>query len=237
MPQTVSSTTATDTKTQISHGAKPANSLGKWFNRRTLLAAIGLATTSTAIAAAQTNTQSNAPTKSKPLQLRDDAVAISVAKQEIAELRCQYAKATDLIGTAQPAAVAEGRRIYHRIFRPEAVIGASGRDDVTGPDAWVDVVLDALKVYEKTQHLIGTQLVEIQHLPRSSPSLSAALNAQTGSASMSSYLQAWHAKADGELWLFIGSYSDQVVYSPKHGWQISRMMLEQISGETRQLNS
>ena len=125
--------------------------------------------------------------------------------------------------------MAEGRRIYHRIFTHTAVIGATGREDVIGPDVWIEVVLDALKVYEKTQHLIGTQLVEVQSLPNPS--------AAVGSASMSSYLQAWHAKADGELWLFIGSYADQLVYSSEHGWQIARMMLEQVSGETRQLDS
>lgn len=198
----------------------------KWFNRRSLLAALGLAVSSSAIAATQTQSQS--PSKPKRRHRRDDAVAISIAKQQIAELRCQYARATDLIGTAQTEAVAEGRRIYHRIFKPDAVIGATGRDNVTGPDAWVEVVLDALKVYEKTQHLIGTQLVDIESLPRR--------RGELGKANMSSYLQAWHAKADGELWLFIGSYADEVEHSAEHGWQISHMMLKQVSGETRQLN-
>lgn len=198
----------------------------KWFNRRSLLAALGLAVSSSAIAATQT--QSQPPSKPKRRHRRDDAVAISIAKQQIAELRCQYARATDLIGTAQTEAVAEGRRIYHRIFKPDAVIGATGRDNVTGPDAWVEVVLDALKVYEKTQHLIGTQLVDIESLPRR--------RGELGKANMSSYLQAWHAKADGELWLFIGSYADEVEHSAEHGWQISHMMLKQVSGETRQLN-
>lgn len=205
--------------------AQPNHWLSRWFSRRNLLAAIGVAASATAIAATDKTADTNASTK--PHQ--SDAMATAVAKQEIAELRCLYARATDLIGTTQPEAVAEGRQIYHRIFTPTAIIGATGRDDVTGPDAWVDVVLDALKVYEKTQHLIGTQLVEIQSLPN--------VELAQGRASMSSYLQAWHAKADGELWLFIGSYTDQLVHSPEQGWQISRMMLEQVSGETRQLDS
>lgn len=207
----------------------PTQSAGtptKWFNRRSLLATISLAVSGTAIAATQTQPQPSS--KPKRRHRRDDAVATSIAKQQIAELRCQYARATDLIGTAQTEAVAEGRRIYHRIFKPDAVIGATGRDNVTGPDAWVDVVLDALKVYEKTQHLIGTQLVDIESLPRR--------GGEPGKANMSSYLQAWHAKADGELWLFIGSYADEIRHSSEHGWQISHMMLEQVSGETRQLN-
>lgn len=196
----------------------------QWLNRRRILAVLGLAVSSTSIAA----TQTQPPSKRQRRHRRDDAIATSIAKQEIAELRCQYARATDLIGTAQTDAVAEGRRIYHRIFKSDAVIGATGRDNVTGPDAWVEVVLNALKVYEKTQHLIGTQLVDIETLP--------SRTGEVGKANMSSYLQAWHAKADGELWLFIGSYADEVQYSPEHGWQISHMMLEQVSGETRQLN-
>lgn len=195
-----------------------------WLNRRGLLAIFGTLASSTAIAGAKSKPQ---PEPKRAAEL--DRAAIATAKQEIAELRCQYALATDLIGTAQPDAVAKGRAIYHRIFTPTATIGAAGRDDVSGPDAWVAVVLDALKVYEKTQHLIGTQLVDLHNLP-SQPG-------QLGTATMSSYLQAWHAKADGELWLFIGTYADELVYSTDNGWQISRMMLEQVSGETRQLNS
>lgn len=212
--------------------AKSAAPIGKFFNRRNLLAVLGLAASGTAVAAADKNAPAlgqrlSRPTN-EPRQQHLEPIATAVAKQQIAELRCLYAKATDLIGTTEPQAVAEGRRIYHQIFRPDAVIGATGRDDVTGPDAWVDVVLDALKVYEKTQHLIGTQLVEVQSLPDG--------GAATGRASMTSYLQAWHAKADGELWLFIGSYADQLVHSPQQGWQIAKMMLSQVSGETRQLN-
>lgn len=157
-----------------------------------------------------------------------DRLETAVAKQEIAELRCLYAKATDLIGSGVPAAVAEGRAIYHRIFTPDAVIAASMEDSVTGPDAWVDVVLEALEDYQDTQHLIGTQLVDIESLPRTDGS---------GSARMQSYLQAWHSKANGQLWLFMGSYDDQVVHSEANGWQIANMMLSEVAQETRQLGA
>ncbi|MFK7913379.1 MAG: nuclear transport factor 2 family protein [Pseudomonadales bacterium] len=158
----------------------------------------------------------------------NERLETAAAKQEIAELRCLYAKATDLIGTGEPAAVAEGRAIYHRIFTPDAVIAASVADSVTGPDAWVDVVLEALEDYRETQHLIGTQLVDIEALPGT---------ANAGSARMQSYLQAWHSKANGHLWLFMGSYDDQVIYSDAHGWQISNMMLNEIVQENRQLGT
>ena len=161
---------------------------------------------------------------------QSDRLETAAAKQEIAELRCLYAKATDLIGTGATAAVAEGRAIYHRIFTPDAVIAASVADSVSGPDAWVDVVVEALEKYEVTQHLIGTQLVDIDQLP-------SAKNANAGSASMQSYLQAWHSKANGHLWLFMGSYNDQLVYSQTHGWQISNMMLNEIAQENRQLGT
>lgn len=152
----------------------------------------------------------------------------AAAKAQIAELRCLYAKATDLIGTGEADAVATGRAIYHRIFTPDASIAASLTDSVTGPDAWVDIVVEALEEYQDTQHLIGTQLVNISALPDSKG---------VGRATMQSYLQAWHSKADGYLWLFIGSYEDQLVHSTEHGWQIERMMLSQISEERRYLGT
>lgn len=150
-----------------------------------------------------------------------------LAKEEIAEQRRRYARATDLIAQKTPDAVAEGREIYRRVFTADARIGASGRPAVTGPDAWFDVVVDALAEYGMTQHLIGTQLVEIERLPDA-----AGLG---GRATAISYLQAWHARADGELWLFIGTYHDKAVYTPEIGWQIDEMMLEQVSEDRRTL--
>ncbi len=150
-----------------------------------------------------------------------------LAKEEIAELRRLYARATDLIGLDTEAAVAEGRAIYHRVFTGDAKIGASGQPGVTGPDAWVKIVNDALLPYQDTQHLIGTQLVEIAQMPDASGA--------GGEATMTSYLQAWHAKADGELWLFIGTYYDRARFIPGTGWQIYDMSLQQVSGETRKL--
>lgn len=205
-----------------------SNIVSRWFNRRSVLAAAGLAASGSVLAAAESN-KNKAQHGGRKAEHEQHRLAVdtAAAKQQIAELRCLYARATDLIGTIEPRNVEEGRRIYHQIFRPDAVIGATGRDSVTGPDAWVDVVIDALKVYEKTQHLIGTQLVTIDALPGHDEG--------PGKASMSSYLQAWHAKADGELWLFLGTYSDELSYSADKGWQIANMMLNQVSGETRQL--
>lgn len=150
-----------------------------------------------------------------------------MAKQEIGELRRQYALATDLIGLDSTDAIAQGRAIYRRIFTADAKIGATGQPQVTGPDAWVTIAHEALKIYQDTQHLIGTQVVDLQGLPDAA--------GKGGQAVMSSYLQAWHAKADGEMWLFIGTYYDKLTYTPGVGWQIYDMILEQVSGDTRKI--
>ena len=152
-----------------------------------------------------------------------------LAKEEIAELRRLYGRATDLIGLGTEASVEEGRKIYHRVFTPDAKIGATGQPGVAGPDAWVKVVSDALTPYQDTQHLMGTQLVEITKMPDP--------QGVGGEATMTSYLQAWHAKADGEVWIFIGTYYDKAKYMPGIGWQIYDMSLDQVSGETRKLGS
>lgn len=152
----------------------------------------------------------------------------AAAKQEIVELRSLYARATDLLGTGDTSALAEGRAIYHRIFTTDAVIAATGVDTVKGPDAWVEVVVDALADYQDTQHLIGSNLVTIDALPGAG---------KPGAAHMMSYLQAWHAKANDDLWLFIGTYDDELVHSEAHGWQIAKMTLSQVSGENRKLGT
>ena len=190
---------------------------GSGFSRRTLIG--------TGIAA----TGSLAFSAGAQVPARQDDTAVWVAKQQIAELRQLYGFATDLIGSGETLSIEEGRSIYRRIFTTDAAIGAANVESVTGPDAWVDVVLGALKVYGSTQHLIGTQYVDVHALPDA--------DGQGGAASMRSYLQAWHAKPDGELWLFIGTYHDEASYSKEHGWQISKMVLEQVSEDRRQLGS
>lgn len=155
------------------------------------------------------------------------------AIQEIEYLRRWYAKATDKIGEATIESIAEGRQIYHTIFTPDATLDAGpGREPQTGPDAWVDLVLDALGPLGPTQHLIGTQLVSIQSLE-----LDDACNPVAGTASMESYLQAWHERKDEKVWIFIGTYFDQVIYVPDEGWRIADMKLQAVGGETRYMDA
>ena len=155
--------------------------------------------------------------------------AVSVATQQIEYLRKKYGLATDLIGSKVPENIEEGRDIYRAIFAPEVKISASnGGDgptfDAIGPDAWVDVVVHALQPFAVTQHLVGTQLVTIDSLPNS--------DGVGGSASMISYVQAWHADPGRVVDIFIGTYRDKLAFTPQGGWKITEMRLEKVSGHT-----
>jgi hypothetical protein len=182
------------------------------------IAAVGLARPAHAGTAAQT----------APLA-DDERLRRQMARQEIQELRHAYGIATDLIGANREPGLSEGRDIYRRIFTPEARIGAAGIDPVRGPDAWVEVVAGALEEFNATQHLIGTQHVTDLRLPDA--------GGAGGTARMQSYLQAWHSTADGDLWLFMGTYQDELVYSAAEGWQIASMMLHQIAADHRKLGA
>jgi hypothetical protein len=158
-----------------------------------------------------------------------NSIANVKAIQEIEYLRRWYARATDLIGTATPDAIAEGRAIYHRVFAPDAQLKSGSNGEVfVGPDDWLNLVLGTLGKLGPTQHLIGTQLVEIKSLE-----LDDEFNVVAGTAYMESYLQAWHELENDKVWLFLGTYFDDAVYTPGTGWRITKMTLQQVSGETR----
>ena len=163
----------------------------------------------------------------------NEAMAKTQAVQEVEYLRRWYAKATDQIGVATPESIAEGRAIYHRVFTADAQLDAGpDREPQVGPDAWVDLVVGALGELGPTQHLIGTQLVEIKSLE-----LDDACNVVAGSAYMESYLQAWHEQRDEKVWLFLGTYFDDAVFIPGTGWRIEKMKLQQVAGETRYMDA
>lgn len=146
-----------------------------------------------------------------------DARAMQVAdKHEIEVLQRLYAKATDTIGLATPESVEAGREIYHRIFADNVEIRTAntGADPLvaSGPDAWVDVVYGALKDYTGTQHMIGSQLVEVDG----------------DSGVMESYLNAWHKRVDGSVYYFLGTYISTVERT-SDGWHIVDMTLRHDS--------
>lgn len=163
----------------------------------------------------------------------NEGMVKSQAIQEIEYLRRWYAKATDKIGENSDSSIKEGRDIYHRVFSKDAELGAGPDfDAVTGPDAWITVVIDALGPLGPTQHLIGTQVVDIQDLQ-----LDDDCNIVAGSAHMESYLQAWHERKDEKVWLYLGTYFDEVKFVPGIGWQITKMDLVQVAGETRYMDA
>lgn len=163
------------------------------------------------------------------------------ARQEIEYLRRWYCRATDLFGmTGNKQANAEARRIYQRIFTADAKIRVSG--DVTrslqaiGPEGWAAVVVNALQDYTVTQHLIGTQLVDIRSLGvgRKSTGPDEVIS---GDAGMTSYLQAWHVWPDQSLRVVMGNYVDQARFVPGIGWQIYDMNLVHLISEVRPLGT
>jgi hypothetical protein len=50
---------------------------------------------------------------------------------------------------------------------------------------------------------------------------------------LETYLQAWHDMPNDQIWMFMGTYVDDVVYVQGKGWQISKMDLVRTTTETR----
>ncbi len=143
--------------------------------------------------------------------MSDRRAETAADKHDIEYLQRLYAKATDKLGQKTAELREEGRRIYHRIFTPDAKVRTAntGNDFVAdGPDGWAAVAENALKDYIGTQHLIGTQLAEV--------------NGDQGT--LESYLNAWHKNADGSVYYFLGTYLSKVRRG-KDGWQIYDMTL------------
>ena len=142
-----------------------------------------------------------------------DRSSLVADKHEIETLQRLYAKATDAIGLGSSEKIEEGRAIYHRIYTDDVDIstantGAKVELKAVGPDAWVDVVYGALKDYTGTQHLIGTQLTEV--------------NGDEGC--LESYLNAWHKNPDESVYYFLGTYIS-TVRRYEEGWKIYQMVL------------
>ena len=142
-----------------------------------------------------------------------DRSSLAADKHEIETLQRLYAKATDAIGLGSSEKIEEGRAIYHRIYTDDVDIstantGAKVELKAVGPDAWADVVYGALKDYTGTQHLIGTQLTEV--------------NGDEGC--LESYLNAWHKNPDESVYYFLGTYISKV-RRYEEGWKIYQMVL------------
>lgn len=147
----------------------------------------------------------------------------TAARQDIEYLRRWYAKAVDFMTTRDPANVSEATAIFRRIFAPQAQISYTRGDaeeaKVIGPDAWATFTGAAVAKYNATQHLIGTQVVELESLVLNSDS-----SLRAGEARMTSYLQAWQA-GDHLVRMVAGTYHDRLRFEPGIGWQISDMTI------------
>ena len=168
------------------------------------------------------------------------AIEEVVAKAEIMELRRLYGKATDLLGAGKDhdhfgkdgtlgteVKHYMARNIYRRIFTEDAPISASGGAlTAVGPDEWADKVAGALGAFSATQHMLGTQLVDIEEMPDG--------EGCGGSARMQSYLNGLHEfSPGGNIFIYRGTYFDKCRYTDR-GWQIYDMNLVLVSSEMRE---
>ena len=151
---------------------------------------------------------------------------------EIENLQRRYAIATDLLGQKTVGPVAEGTATYLSIFTTDVEMSLVRLDGeikrFTGIEEWAELVEMALSQYVSTQHLIGTQVVDLDSLAVDKTGLVTA-----GSGLLRSHLQGWHTFVDGRIWLVVGIYYAKVRYTANAGWQIWHMHLEHVANETR----
>ena len=144
--------------------------------------------------------------------------------EEIRQLTVNYAKATDALGTGDADRMAVGKELYRNTFASDAKVNAGDSEVFIGPDAWADYVGEALAAFSSTQHLVGTIDVKLGESIDGGP-------ADTGT--MTTYLSATHEYApEGDLWIFLGTYLDEVTRTPQ-GWRISQRTLVNTSSEMR----
>ncbi|MEM7015713.1 MAG: nuclear transport factor 2 family protein [Pseudomonadota bacterium] len=157
----------------------------------------------------------------------DQAMQIWLAKQEIAELQRRYAQATDMIAADSKGNEAKVAAIYQKIFTKDSKLGVLNQLTLDGPTPWLELVKTTFVPLRGAQHMIGSQVVEIESLPDQ--------QGKGGKAKMRSYLQATHVNSDDSLEIILGTYISTVTYQPGVGWQISEMMLELLSREVSQV--
>jgi hypothetical protein len=167
---------------------------------------------------------------------------LAEARQDVEYLRKWYGIATDMLGVKNDPEgnKREGRRIYQKIFTPDAKIyllpyplPPGSAPTRVGPDAWAEFVENALKATIGSQHLLGTQVAEIDEMPEGIPGQG---RSSKGHATCISYLNSWNvSQVDGQnrLVTTISTYRDKARVTPGIGWQIYEMHLSRVSGETR----
>ncbi|MFT6955379.1 MAG: hypothetical protein ACJAYC_000372 [Halieaceae bacterium] len=149
------------------------------------------------------------------------------AKQDIAVLQRRYAQATDMIAADSAGNEAKVVSIYQTIFTEDAEMGVLDQLTLEGPMLWLELVKTTFVPLSNAQHMIGSQVVEIQSLPDE--------QGHGGAATMRSYVQATHVNKDGTLERVLGTYISTAIYLPDSGWKLSKMTLEILSTEAAKM--
>ena len=195
---------------------------------------MAMAAGSAALLAAKGSAAAGAP-RAAPYSLAE-------ARQDVEYLRKWYGIATDMmVGIKNdPENIKKARGIYTKIFTPDAKVFLAPYPLVpgtaptrVGPDGWADFVENALKPAVAAQHLLGTQIAEVDEMPVGIPGKG---KSSKGHASCVSYLNAWNmSQVDGQnrLTITISIYRDLMRVTPGVGWQIYNMHLYRVSGESR----
>ena len=163
------------------------------------------------------------------------------ARQDVEYLRRWYGIGTDLLGLRNdPESLKRGRSIYAKVFTPDSQIylgphpiPAGAPPTRVGPDAWADFVENVYKTVVSTQHLLGTQIAEIDEMPDGIPGKG---RSKKGHGTCISYLHAWNISLVGgenKLTITISIYRDSAKVVPGVGWQIYHSNLTRVSGESR----
>jgi hypothetical protein len=146
---------------------------------------------------------------------RDEAVEHALAKADIAELQRRYVRAADrLVGADDPEPSAA---VYRRVFTADARIVVTGQVSATGPEEWLAISRATQAGLRATQHMIGTQVVDVHALPD--------VDGTGGSATMTSAVQVSQMPEDGGVARLLGTYTSELVHAPGAGWKIDAMTL------------
>jgi hypothetical protein len=149
------------------------------------------------------------------------------AKQDIAVLQRRYAQATDMIAADSAGNEARVVSIYQTIFTEDAEMGVLDQLTLEGPMLWLELVKTTFVPLSNAQHMIGSQVVELESLPDE--------KGHGGAATMRSYVQATHVNNDGTLERVLGTYISTAIYLPDSGWKLSKMTLEILSTEAAKM--
>lgn len=134
----------------------------------------------------------------------DETLNHLIERQRVADLGRRNAQALDACDAA----------LLRTLFAPDAALAIDGVGEFTGVDAIVGS-LSVLAGLDRTQHVIGNQLVELRG----------------DTAVMDSYFIATHVDHDhpgGPVFTVYGAYADRCVRTAD-GWRIARRKVQMLA--------